>query len=113
MIFGVLRDKDWPAMCHRLSPLAASIYLVPVASARSATPDELRPACQITSAGVPIRTCASLDEALDLTREAPFRLITGSLYLIGEALERLGASSTAALGERALNDWHSSAANRT
>jgi dihydrofolate synthase/folylpolyglutamate synthase len=113
MIFGVLRDKDWSAMCHRLSPLAATIYLVPVASARSATPDELRPACQITAAGVPVRVCASLDEALGLTRDAPFRLITGSLYLIGEALERLGASSTAAPTERALNDWHHTAPPKT
>jgi len=106
MIFGVLRDKDWPAMCHRLSPLAEAIYLVPVASARSATPDELRPACQITASGVPIRACSSLEAALELTRNAPFRLITGSLYLIGEALERLEPASAPASAERALNEWH-------
>jgi dihydrofolate synthase/folylpolyglutamate synthase len=105
IIFGVLRDKDWSAMCHRLSPLAEAVYLVPVASARSATPDELRPACQITAAGAPVTTCASLDAALELTRHAPFRLITGSLYLIGEALEKLGATPTAAAAERALNEW--------
>lgn len=106
MIFGVLRDKDWAAMCHRLAPLAESVFLVPVASNRSATPDELRTACQITASGVPITLCASLDEALQRTHDAPFRLITGSLYLIGEALERFGAAPTTPAQERGLNEWH-------
>jgi len=106
IVFGVLRDKDWSAMCHRLSPLAEAVYLVPVASARSATPDELRLACQITASGVPVTACPSLEAALEWTRDAPFRLITGSLYLIGEALEKLGAAPTVAPTERALNEWY-------
>jgi len=105
MIFGVLQDKDWSAMCHRLSPLAQALYLVPVTSARSARPDDLRLACQVTAAHLPIQICASIEEALELTRDAPFRLITGSLYLVGEALEKLSGESAPAVGERALNEW--------
>ena len=105
MIFGVLQDKDWAAMCHRLAPLSQALYLVPVASTRSARPVDLRLACQVTAAHVPIRACGSLDDALDLTRNAPFRLITGSLYLVGEALEKLAGMSPPAVGERALNEW--------
>ena len=103
MIFGALRDKDWAAMCHRLAPLAEEVFLVPVASHRSAAPAELGPACRIT-AGVPVHVCASLADALERTRRAPFRLITGSLYLIGEALEQLGAAPAGGM-ERGLNEW--------
>lgn len=104
MIFGALRDKDWAAMCHRLAPLAEAVFLVPVASHRSAAPAELESACRITAAGVPVHLCASLSEAIERTRTVPFRLITGSLYLIGEALEQLGAATAGGM-ERGLNEW--------
>jgi hypothetical protein len=32
-------------------------------------------------------------------------LVAGSLYLIGETMERLGLSPTTETGERALNEW--------
>ena len=46
----------------------------------------------------------NLTGALNACKNAPFVLITGSLYLVGEALERLGLSP-ANPGERALNEW--------
>jgi hypothetical protein len=48
--------------------------------------------------------CHSLTEALRLTAAEPFRLITGSLYLVGEALTLLGGPANGA-DERALNEW--------
>lgn len=105
LIFGALEDKDWRAMCRALLPVAKSACLVPVASARAATPEQLRSACEPHPAGCPVNVCHSLAEAFRLTRAEPFRLITGSLYLVGEALELLGASASPPRPERSLNEW--------
>ena len=104
-IIGVLKDKDWPAMCHMLAPLASAIYLTPVASSRSAAPDELRAECLASQPAAPIHACGSLAEALRLTEQAPLRVITGSLYLVGEALERLAPTQSRPQNERGLNEW--------
>jgi dihydrofolate synthase/folylpolyglutamate synthase len=104
LILGVMRDKDWPSMCRILAPLARSILLVPVSSQRSATPEELVGACATGHPGVRLTVCHSLAEALRLTADEPFRLITGSLYLAGEALTLLGGPINGA-DERALNEW--------
>jgi len=105
LIIGVLRDKDWPAMFHTLVPLARAVYLVPVASARTAAPMDLMAACQRIHPAARTVACGSLREALVLTEKDRHRLLTGSLYLVGEALERLGALATPPLDERALNEW--------
>ena len=42
--------------------------------------------------------------ALTASKARPFVVVTGSLYLVGEALERLGLSP-AKPGERGLNEW--------
>jgi hypothetical protein len=45
-----------------------------------------------------------LRAALEKTAPEEFVVVTGSLYLVGEALEILGLSP-AGEGERALNEW--------
>lgn len=105
MILGVLQDKDWAAMGNALFPLAKSVCLVPVASARTATPEELRAVCGARHPHIPVNLCHSLAEALRLTHDEPFRLLTGSLYLVGEALELLDTSPASAAAERGLNEW--------
>jgi dihydrofolate synthase/folylpolyglutamate synthase len=105
ILLGILRDKDWRAMCDILLPLAKSFYLVPVASARTTPPEELRAVCAEKHLATPLHVCHSLVEALHLTQDEPFRLVTGSLYLVGEALELLGALRFSANGERSLNEW--------
>ena len=57
----------------------------------------LNPAAQVTA-------CKDLSAALNASKDAPFAVITGSLYLVGEALERLGLAPADA-GGRALNEW--------
>jgi len=53
-----------------------------------------------------VQVCASLREALAITASEPHTLITGSLYLVGEALEYLQTGSVPGDGgEIALNDW--------
>src|SRR5262249_15668299 len=87
LILGILRDKDWQPMCETLSPLAAKIYLVPVASKRSASPEELVAACKAANPSAEITVAKSLLEALEQTKGESLAILTGSLYLVGEALE--------------------------
>jgi dihydrofolate synthase/folylpolyglutamate synthase len=105
LILGILLDKDWEAICRILAPLASRILVVPVPSDRTANPDELSAACQRVNAKISIHPCASLSAALSETTSAPFILITGSLYLVGEALELLQLSPTKHHNERGLNEW--------
>ena len=92
LIFGALGDKNWKRMLSLLEPIASDIILVPVSSTRTLSPVEIRkffPKAMIFS---------SLKEALlkkiekDLLvkkRSSPPILLTGSLFLVGEALALL------------------------
>jgi dihydrofolate synthase / folylpolyglutamate synthase len=104
LILGVLQDKDWPQICRVLAPLAARIFTVPVASERTAGARELAAACRVANPAVKIAACDSLRMALDQAANDRFVVVTGSLYLVGEALELLGLSPAAG-DERALNEW--------
>jgi folylpolyglutamate synthase/dihydropteroate synthase len=92
-------------MCDALFPAAKAVCLVPVASARTAIPEELRVVCGARHPDRSINVCHSLAEAFRLTQDEPFRLIAGSLYLVGEALELLGVSASPPQTERGLNEW--------
>jgi dihydrofolate synthase/folylpolyglutamate synthase len=104
LILGVLGDKDWREICGILSPLAKKILTVPVSSQRTANPDELTAACRAANPSAEVSVCHSLNEALQRVARDKFVVITGSLYLIGEALELLGRVPTAK-SERELNEW--------
>ena len=105
LVLGILRDKDWPAMCEILAPLTGRILLVPVPSERSATPQELAEACRRANSVAQVIECASLGEALEKTTQDGFVTIGGSLYLIGEAMELLSLSPGKTNSERGLNEW--------
>jgi len=104
LILGVLQDKDWRHICETLAPLATRIFTVPVASERTADANELAGACRAANPSAKIFACANLGEALKKSANEKFIVITGSLYLVGEALELLGLSP-AAESERGLNEW--------
>lgn len=104
IIFGALGDKQWPEICRTLAPLAAKIFTVPVASERSAQAEELAAAFRSANPAAEISVGQSISEALIASQNEAFVVITGSLYLVGEALERLG-HSPAQTGERGLNEW--------
>jgi dihydrofolate synthase/folylpolyglutamate synthase len=110
LIFGILRDKDWPAMCEILAPLATHILLVPVQSERSASPEELGAVCRRANPAAQVLEYPSLRAALPHTAEDPFVVIAGSLYLVGEAMELLQLSPAKMEGERGLNEWSGAAA---
>ena len=103
LILGAMRDKDWPAICHILAPLASKIHLCPTGSDRSADPQRLVGCCQEVNNVAPIFVCSGLAEALKETESEPFTVVAGSLHLIGEAMELLHLSP--AVAERGLNEW--------
>jgi len=105
LVLGILQDKDWAAMCKAVAPQAERILLVPVHSERTATPRELAGACRAANPLAPVVEFASLGAALEATAADTFVVIAGSLYLVGEAMERLQLSAAKAGDERGLNEW--------
>jgi dihydrofolate synthase / folylpolyglutamate synthase len=82
VIFGGLKDKNLAQMLEALSQIAARFFLVPVQNDRSATPSDLRPPDHL-----PATVYSDVKNAIEQARA--FRdpiLVTGSLYLVGEAL---------------------------
>jgi dihydrofolate synthase/folylpolyglutamate synthase len=108
LILGVLQDKDWQHICETLAPLAALIFTVPISSERTSDAKELAAACGAANPVAKIFACANLDEALKKSPTDAFVVVTGSLYLVGEALELLGLSP-AGESERGLNEWSAAA----
>ena len=103
LVVGMLADKECDLMCAELAPLAARIAAVRVASSRSLEPTALGAHCRRANESACITSHESVGEALEALREEPRVVVAGSLYLIGEAMERLGLG--AATGERELNEW--------
>jgi len=104
LILGVLQDKDWQRICGILAPLASRIFTVPVSSERSANPGQLAAACRTANLSAEISACDSLRGALEKIPDNDSVVITGSLYLVGEALELLGLFPVNT-NERGLNEW--------
>ena len=104
LIFGALADKKWPEICRVLAPLAAKIITVSVASQRTATAEDLAAGFRTHAPNLSVSAKAGLAEAIKASKDEPFVVITGSLYLVGEALELLGFLSDGP-GERGLNEW--------
>ena len=85
VVFGAMKDKDCPEMLAILSEIAASFFFVPVVSPRSSHPADL---AQATLR--PAKTFSSLSAAIDSAlAQPPPVLITGSLFLAGEAMGAL------------------------
>jgi dihydrofolate synthase/folylpolyglutamate synthase len=105
LVLGFLRDKDWPAMCEILAPVAGRVLLVPVHSERTAEPHGLAEVCGRANPSARVFEYPSLVAALTDTLNDGFVAIAGSLYLIGEAMELLQLSAVKANNERGLNEW--------
>lgn len=99
LIFGSLRDKEGAKMLRILEPIAASINLVSVASSRTDFPLELQKffssATTFTSLNEIFKKkniFVDKESIFSNLSEPPF-LLTGSLFLVGEALAILKGSS--------------------
>lgn len=106
LVAGMLADKQLGEMIRLLAGRVRRVVVVPVASARSTPTEALAAEFRRAVLDLPVSPAASLPEALAQTAAEPFVLVTGSLYLVGEALELLTGGGS---GERALNDWRPAA----
>jgi len=92
-VFGAMRDKSIGEMAEILFPLADRVFATHVDNPRSATPAEIREAAR--------RVSVEIDEASDVVSAlvkagtaAGTRgvvVVTGSIYIVGEAMRVLGA----------------------
>lgn len=93
IIFGAMRDKAIGEMAEILFPLAERVIATRADNPRSAAPNEIREAASRTS--TLIEEAADVAGALKLARApAPSDavvVITGSIYIVGEAMRLLGA----------------------
>ncbi len=95
MIFGAMRDKPLDEMAAILFPKADHLILTEIDNPRAAPVEDLKKATAENREL--IHAASSVEEALRIAREitpqAGIILITGSLYLIGEAQRVLRAQS--------------------
>jgi len=105
LILGLFGDKSWQEICEVLVPIAARVILVPLPSPRTADVNEVREFCLSRWPSVRIEAFESVSAAIANSGAESFRVIAGSLYLVGEAMEILGVSA-GAKSERGLNEWN-------
>ena len=93
LVFGVMRDKAVQEMTEILFPIATHVIVTHANNPRAASADEIRLAAARASAGTEIETAADLAMALERARAAAGRaglvVITGSIYVVGEAMRIL------------------------
>ena len=95
LIVGVLRDKSISAICRELLPIAARIIVVPVQNERTSLAEDLVAAICELAPGTPVETAEGVGEALARAREWNEQvLVTGSLFLVGEALTEMGKTTS-------------------
>jgi dihydrofolate synthase/folylpolyglutamate synthase len=91
-IFGAMRDKAIGEMAEILFPLAEHVITTVADNPRSASVDEIRMAASRTS--VPIQEAADVAAAIAMARTSArpdtVVVITGSIYIVGEAMRVLG-----------------------
>jgi dihydrofolate synthase/folylpolyglutamate synthase len=96
LIFSCLRDKPVTEMAQILFPLFDRVILVPIQTARAAAVEDLLAAAATT--GVPAVAAESVSQAMQLARQdtaGGVIVVSGSVYLVGEARTLLLAESGA------------------
>jgi dihydrofolate synthase / folylpolyglutamate synthase len=87
-VFGAMRDKAIAEMTEILFPLAAGVVATRAENPRSASPEEIERAAVRTGAG--ITTAPDVASALTMARTRAGKdaviVITGSIYVVGEAM---------------------------
>ena len=91
-VFGAMRDKAISEMTEILFPLADRVIVTRPENPRSASPEEIRQAGSRT--GTEIETVPEIGAALERARSVSgleaVVVVTGSIYLVGEAMRLLG-----------------------
>ena len=99
MVFGVMRDKAMQEITEILFPIAEHVIVTHANNPRSANPDEIRQAAARVAAGIDIEGAEDVVSALERARTiagpktagaAGLVVVTGSIYIVGEAMRMLG-----------------------
>ncbi len=92
-VFGAMRDKAISEMAEILFPLAEQVIAVQAENPRSASPEEIREAAKRSSTEIETaeNVASALDRARALSKLGTVVVITGSIYVVGEAMRSLGA----------------------
>jgi dihydrofolate synthase/folylpolyglutamate synthase len=95
-VFGAMRDKAIAEMAEVLFPLATAVVATHAATPRAATPEEIRAAAARTDTEVhdAPTVAAALCRARELVPSHGIVVVTGSIYVVGEALAELSALSS-------------------
>ena len=93
MVFGVLRDKAVAEMAEILFPIAERVIATHANNPRAATPAEIRQAATRVAGEVGEADCvrAALEQAEMAAGTNGLVVVTGSIYIVGEAMRVLGA----------------------
>ena len=95
IVFGAMRDKAIREITEILFPLAERVVATRAENPRSATPEEIREAAARTHAETELS--ADVPQALQKARELAGAnavvVVTGSIYVVGEAMQALGVRS--------------------
>jgi len=94
-VFGAMRDKAISEMTEILFPLAERVIVTRPENPRSASPDEIRQAGSRTEAEIEAVDAvgAALSRARQIAGPNSVLVVTGSIYLVGEAMRVLGVRS--------------------
>jgi dihydrofolate synthase / folylpolyglutamate synthase len=94
MVFGVMRDKAMQEIAEILFPIAGHAIVTHANNPRSATPHEIRQAAARVAASTDIEEAGDVASALDRARKVAgpggLIVVTGSIYIVGEAMRMLG-----------------------
>jgi len=94
-VFGAMRDKAISEMTEILFPLAERVIATRPNNPRAAAPEEIQQAGGRTGTEVELvaEVRAALDRARELASKGSVVVITGSIYLVGEAMSLLGVTA--------------------
>jgi dihydrofolate synthase/folylpolyglutamate synthase len=94
LIFGVMRDKAMREMTEILFPIARRVIVTQSNNPRSATPTEIRAAAERSLTQIEIEqtedVVSALQRACQITGAGGVVVVTGSIYVVGEAMQTLG-----------------------
>jgi dihydrofolate synthase / folylpolyglutamate synthase len=94
MVFGAMRDKAVQEITEILFPIASHVIVTRANNPRSASPSEIRQAAARVTPGADIEDAEDVAAAVDRARKIAGRdgpvVITGSIYIVGEAMRKLG-----------------------
>ena len=92
-VFGAMRDKTIGQMAEILFPIAERVIATRAENPRSATPDEIRQAAARASAEIETApdVATAVKQARAFAGSDGIVVVTGSIYVVGEAMRLLGA----------------------